>query len=454
MQDTDFQILIVQRFPEFVVLGILAWFAIHYLYERGLLGNWPPNRFVVRIGIWVFALFPLVAAMGLIGIAVLIDTLFPATEAAADILVQILYSVLHLFIVVVFSLVAFRTLRWCWRAYGAAGVVTTISIAYSTGVILSFVGLTSSVVQSILEESNQLWVMMSFLLACWLNDALKLGKPREPTRVTFIGPNSISLTMKRIYGVIVPLVRRIRIDRDPQALATLKEVLQTGTGLDRTMALACKALGFERSTILSTDDIENAHHILGYVDTKWGNLSRIDIGVLSGILAIWIPCMIASVWIFINGLMRQYLLLFMLDLIFPLAVVMLLSLIGNYKTDREYHMAKRHDDMYQFTNGEFGRRRIFDLAIIIAALAGVAAATLFDLAIYSSTQYMLPLLVVYVFSFLILALDDFAKGKKPSIDEEVALIRKKLPDIGIDESLYDHPFRKHMNADFKDDDVH
>jgi len=51
-------------------------------------------------------------------------------------------------------------------------------------------------------------------------------------------------------------------------------------------------------------------------------------------------------------------------------------------------------------------------------------------------------------------LDDFAKGKKPSIDEEVALIRKKLPDIGIDESLYDHPFRKHMNADFKDDDVH
>ena len=347
-------------------------------------------------------------------------------------IVHIIDSAEYLFILLFLSLIYFRILRWCWRGYGAAGVIVIISTSFSAIVILSSLGLTSSAGYDVFEMANTGWRMLSLYLICWFRDALKPKTQTELKPFSVFNHTRIEVAMRGIYGIIIPLVRRVRVDRNESALLMLKNVLHLDSSLERPISLACKALGFDKTELIHVADVDSALVVLQNVNTDWGNFSRLDFGVLLVLSTTWVMSMLLTVWAFVNGVLGQNALLFSMNFILPTGIVLLLSLAVVHKPGEDYDLAKRHDEPFRFTHSEFRKRRILDLLVVITALAGATGVTLLTLivGVYPSDISLLaPLSAMYILSLALLGLDDFLRGQLPLPEESLVRIRRRFLDI-------------------------
>ncbi|MFW9787563.1 MAG: hypothetical protein ACFFE2_10270 [Candidatus Thorarchaeota archaeon] len=434
MQITDINPIILDRFVEIAIIGVLFWLAIHTLYDKGLLGPWPPARLGGRLLVWILALFPLITGFGIIGVALFIGIAIPSTESLTYLVIASAEFLGYLSMIFLLSLIYFRLLRWSWRGYGAAALTVVISTTFSAGVILTVLGVLPLVDPEIFGLVDTVWRTMSFMLICWLYDTLKAKNRPKTEQFNEMGQTRGEVGIGSIYSVIIPLVRRIRVDRDEQALLTLQAVLQLNSGLERSLSLACKALGFDRNDILQITDVGRASETLQYVETDWGTFSRLDFSVLFFVSGVWVICLLLSAIVYVYNAARQYYLLFVLDFVLPFGIAMILSLGTQRKSGREYDLAKRHDESFRFTHNEFKQRRSIDFLVIIIAILGTTAITLISIA-YGLTPLgallMVPLSMVYVLSVVPLLFDGFARGVRPLPEEATALIekqfRKKIP---------------------------
>ena len=425
--------LVVQRIGEIALICVLLWLAIYALYDRGLLGPWPPSRRSARLAVWVFLLYPLIGPIGLALLVLLISSMVPAIGSTVTPIVDLLFLSEDLYFILAASLVYFRIMRWSWRGYGAAAVMTVVSVSFSVSVILSSLGLSFSAAYGGLELADTGWGFVLFWSICYGLEVLRPKTKKEPAMFVMMGHSCIEVAMRTIYGVIVPLVHRIRVDRDESALAMLKSVLSMDDGLERSLSLACKALGFDRMELMGAADVESALIILQKVETRWGNFSRTELSVLVALSGAWVVVITSAMWTFINGLFfKNFILGFVLFFSCVFVPVGMLSLVSNKRVPRPgvyYDLGKRHDEQFGFTRRGFERRRIFDIIVVMAALGGatcVTAAALV-LGVLPSDLLVLPaLLAVYVLGVVLLGFDAFVRGKRPSPEETLASIRKQV----------------------------
>ncbi|NHJ15085.1 MAG: hypothetical protein EAX95_15490 [Candidatus Thorarchaeota archaeon] len=428
MQTMNLQTIILGNFLELAVLCILLWFAIHVLYKKGYFGPWPPTNRLARIAIWVFLLFPFIFGLGISSVVLLIVLVIPSVEPEMVIIYSLFESAVLVFIILFIALLYFRVLTWCWKGYGAAGVIVIMSATFSAGLTLSSLGLLAIAADDVLGMARMAWAGGFIFMFCWLREELKPKTEERPTTRNVLGHTPIEVGMERLYGIILPLIRRLRVDRDEESLHLLKGMLQLNEGFERSISLACRALGFNKETILEATNADDALETLKNVDTRWGNVSLLDLGVLFAISIPWVVSLILSVLAYADGVLRQYPLLFILDITLPLGIIILLFLFASPRLGGGQDIAKRHDEVFKFTRDEFQRRRGIDLLTITASLIGTTTVTLMVVVLFSDFMLLIPLSGVYVFSLLLVMFDDLVRGKRPSHELMLTLIRRRLPD--------------------------
>jgi hypothetical protein len=426
---SGFIYVLLDNFGAIVVLSMLFWLVLHLFYERGILGAWPPSHLSIRLVIWILFLFPFIIGFGIVGLLLLIGTLVPALETQSLLLIDTLMYSTYLSVLVLASLVFFRVLRWCWKRYGTTGVMVIVSIATFTILIINSLGLGYYFGHPLIYTGWYLWTYMSLVEICWIHEKMKPRIERKADHSATISGTSIELATKRIYGVLVPLARRIKIDQDEDAFWTMQSMLQMDGSHEEMFSLACKALGFNRKDIINAPDVEHASLALRDLAVDWGNFSKLELVALLLLIASWMVSSVLTAWAYIGQAVKQNFVPVMLFFTLPLAVIAVLSLTSRWSPDMEYDLAKRHDEPFRFTQREYDARRAFDqvvlaITLIMATCIGALIIVFGD----SSLTYIvtLSLSFEYILSAILLSLDSFMLGKGISKEETMAAIQRKL----------------------------
>lgn len=423
--------LLVQDFGVIFTLGVLFWFGIHFLYDRGHLGSWPPSQRIVRILVWMLILFPIMTLLLFGGSLLLISALIPPLEPQLMMLFEHLDLLDYVALIVFASLIFFRVLRWTWNGYGTTGVILLISISFCIDLFLISLNLISSSSVGVFEFGQLGWRGMSLYTFCCFRDFMKPKSNKEPEVFVLQGHTSIELTTKKIYSIVVPLVRRIKIDHDESAMELLKGFLVMNSGFERVLTLACKALGFDRMEFLSESNVEDASELLQNVPSEWGNFSKTDFVALFLVTSLWIVMGVISLWAYLNEALKQNLIPFFLFFFLPIGVLGVLSITNTHKPSKEYTIAKRHDEFYGFTQREYKKRVNLDVALLVTALVGTVFVGYVTFVIQGPLldfTILVVLSVLFILTIVLTKYDGFLHGNLPSDDETLRRLRKQLQD--------------------------
>lgn len=424
---SEFFLLLFNNFGVIVFLSILFWCALHVLYERGALGSWPPSRLSVRITVWTFLLFPLVIGFGFVGLLLLISIFVPSLEL--QLIIDFLDFAEYLFLLIFASLVFFRILRYCWRGYGTTGVMIVVCASSSTSLALSSLGLAYNIGYFLIDFGHFGYRGLCILFICWLREAMKIDPEKESDDFAVLSHTHIEVAMKKIYSVLIPLARRIKVSKDEAALRMMQNVLQMDSDFERSLSLASKALGFDRMDLINAPDVENASMVLQGVATNWGNFSKIDLVALILVSVTWIVSGLLTVWAYIGGVIKENLVAVVLFFALPFGALAILSLTNKQSPGREYDLAKRHDEPFRFTQRECSNRRKLDLIVLAITLIGATSVgALIILLGNSSLGYLvfICLFSEYVLSVALIRFDSFMLGRNISDEEMMGILRKKL----------------------------
>ncbi len=437
---------IIDSFGELVVVSMLFWFVLHMLYERGLLGPWPPPRRTTRVGVVLFLLYPWVVLGGL-SLAGTISRLLPSMEFLAFSILYMMHMVEELFLVLILSLIYFRILRSLWRKYGAAGATIVLTVPLSISIILTSFGLSQGIIYFIFDTGVYAYRFYGFMFLCSNHNLLRPKVKTEPVYIEIPEPKITETVMSYVYRVIISLVRRVVVDRDPSDLEVLKFVLGPNSGMEKPVTLACKVLGIDQVALLQTVDIENAMSVLNGVDTRWGNFSRFELCVLIVLTVGPLASILMSIWLSVNmapfgeapgnvlvWLIRNPLLGTVFFGSIFLLVLALLSSSSLYvrKPGKDYNLANPHTEALWFTMHEFNRRRVLDVLVVVTALCGttyVTWATLVLSGFPDGTRVLIYLSIIFVLIMVLLAGDPFVRGKRPTLEQMIQSIRMRSLEI-------------------------
>ena len=302
-------------------------------------------------------------------------------------------------------------------------MMTLLYVLVSTSLVLSSLGLSRGIGYTLIEFGVTGWRGWSILLICWIYELLKPQASKKTDDFALQGHTSIETTMRNLYGIIVPLTRRIRKERDERTLRILQQVLLMDDPFEKPLTLACKALGFDKMELINVADSENASFILQNVPTEWGNFSRIEVVVLFSLPIGWVVSGFLTVWTYLNGILKQNFLLLMLFFMLPVGIVLMFSPMLRQNPGKEYDLAKRHDERFKFTQSEYQRRRIFDMVVLLIATVGATFIGVLIVVLGNASLanlVIISLCVEYVLSIALVYFDSFMLDRSVSDEETIA----------------------------------